>query len=346
MTDKYMYAYIHLPQGDSHINLEAEEGHMLVKHRLKLDGARMSSSGEGEVVEANKAAKEEKKKDKIKDANLPDDYCGPCYGAAAENQCCQNCDDVIDAYQKRNWDSDQIIMHAEQCIREGKDKKPIKRMTKGEGCHLEGTIKLNKVAGNFHIAMGEAHDIQGHHIHQFMPDDAINFNSSHIIHELSFGKQYPGMVENGLNGVSKFVSDETGGTGVFQYFVKVVPTNFTDANGNVLETNRYSVTERYRPLMTELDDEHFELGKTPDAAGAKAGGETKGSHSHGHHMHQNAVLPGIFFIYEIYPFAVEVTQVSVPFTHLLIRLMAIIGGTLTISGWVDAYMYSREKQRY
>ncbi len=48
-------------------------------------------------------------------------------------------------------------------------------------------MKVNKVAGNFHVAMGEAMERDGRHIHQFMPEDAPNFNCSHIIHELSFG---------------------------------------------------------------------------------------------------------------------------------------------------------------
>ena len=64
-----------------------------------------------------------------------------------------------------------------------------------------------------------------------------------------------------------------------------------------------------------------------------------------HHQVQNSILPGVFFIYEIYPFAVEVRKTSVPFTHLLIRIMATVGGVFTIVGWADSYFYSRDKNR-
>lgn len=331
--------------GDSHINLEEDEEHFVVKRKLKLDGTPFDLV---EQVIANKAAKEEKDKEKIRNAEVPENYCGPCYGAnTEERKCCNTCDDVINAYKEKRWNSNAVTFTSEQCMREGRDKKTIKRMTKGEGCNISGTLRVNKVAGNFHIAMGEAIDVQGRHIHQFVPEDAINFNASHIIHELSFGENIPGLEKKGLNGVTKIITALTGGTGVFQYFVKVVPTNFTDSNGNVLETNQYSFTERYSPLLTDLNEEHYEDGDSEqNAVGVDAGAKKKSDgHTHEYHWHQNAVLPGIFFIYDIYPFALEVTQKTVPFSHLLIRLLAVIGGTLTVFGWVDKLMYAHEKQR-
>jgi endoplasmic reticulum-Golgi intermediate compartment protein 3 len=47
-----------------------------------------------------------------------------------------------------------------------------------------------------------------------------HFNTSHIIHSLGFGEKYPG-IHNPLDGVSKIMKT---GSGLFQYFVKVVPT--------------------------------------------------------------------------------------------------------------------------
>lgn len=40
-----------------------------------------------------------------------------------------------------------------------------------------------------------------------------------------------------------------GSTGLYQYFIKVVPTLFTDESKNQLLTNQYTFTERFRPLM-------------------------------------------------------------------------------------------------
>lgn len=40
-----------------------------------------------------------------------------------------------------------------------------------------------------------------------------------------------------------------GSTGLYQYFIKVVPTVFSDGNKRKLHTNQYTFTERFRPLM-------------------------------------------------------------------------------------------------
>jgi len=102
-----------------------------------------------------------------------------------------------------------------------------------------------------------------------------------------------------------------------------------------IETNRYFFTERFMPLMTELlEDDHYEEDNFGKAAVST--GYTGGHDNEDHHMKQNSVLPGVFFIYEIYPFAMEITQNSVPFTHLLIRLMATIGGVFTLARWADS----------
>ncbi len=56
-----------------------------------------------------------------------------------------------------------------------------------EGCNLSGRMKVNKVAGNIHMAMGESSVKSGHHIHMFDFRDSPKFNISHTIHKLSFG---------------------------------------------------------------------------------------------------------------------------------------------------------------
>lgn len=218
---------------------------------------------------------------------------------------------------------------------------------------------------------------------------------------------------------------------MFQYFIKIVPTTYTgtklvkkispnyDKNEKIpqLETNRYFTTERYTPLMLEIDDENWELGEsvankykehhdkiaqknkernekkakaqaearaqnpeksepktyqdyddiygrefefddyydyydydrekkgndTPEKiAAAKVGGNSGTSHHHHeHHRKQQSILPGIFFIYQIYPFHVEISQEHVPFTHLLIRILSTIGGVFTIMGMIDTILSSR-----
>jgi hypothetical protein len=92
--------------------------------------------------------------------------------------------------------------------------------------------------------------------------------------------------------------------------------------------------------MTELLEDHHHEEDDPRRAAVHAG-PGGGHDNHAHHMKQNSVLPGVFFIYEIYPFAVEIRKNSVPFTHLLIRLMATIGGVFTVARWADSWLYER-----
>ncbi|KAL3916783.1 MAG: hypothetical protein SGILL_005023 [Bacillariaceae sp.] len=346
--------------GDSQINIEDT----LKKRQLHERTGKWFTNEELDV-ETNNHRKQQQQKEELLKQELPEDYCGPCYGAQDEEvQCCQTCDDVIDAYKKKRWKSDLLKYTAEQCVREGRDKTEPKKMTKGQGCNLSGYMTVNRVSGNFHIAMGEGIERDGRHIHTYVPEDAPNFNASHIIHQLSFG---PEDGKEPLSGMTKIVTEQTGTTGLFQYFIKIVPTTFVGETGKLLEgadtlpslyeeveesldpghpegtieTNRYFVTERYMPLMTDLlGAEHFD----EDNRASVHAGFTGGHHNQEHHWKQNAVLPGVFFIYEIYPFAVEITRNSVPVTHLLIRCMATVGGVFTVARLLDSLFFERKSR--
>jgi hypothetical protein len=339
--------------GDSQLDVEDT----LKKRKLHIDGSPMTKDELD--VDLNLHRTQQEDKDRLIKEGLAEDYCGPCYGAqVTPGECCQTCDQVISAYQKKKWNGDLLKFTAEQCIREGRDKEEPKRMIQGQGCSLVGFMTVNRVSGNFHIAMGEGVERDGRHIHTFMPEDAPNFNASHVIHHMSFGGGEAG--KEPLNGVTKMVTDDTGVTGLFQYFIKIVPTTYIGKEAfpedikaagrpnmqegqdpNVFETNRYFFTERFRPLMTELLDE-AQMDKENDKKAHALAGGVGGHHDKDHHNKiQNSVLPGIFFIYEIYPFAVEISRNSVPFTHLVIRLMATIGGVFTLVKWADSYLYER-----
>jgi hypothetical protein len=345
--------------GDSQIDIEDT----LKKRRLHQNG-KVYSQEEIEV-ETNFHREQQAKKEQLLKEKLPDDYCGPCYGAHERpDQCCQTCDDIIQAYTKKRWKSELLKYTAEQCVREGRDKAEPKRMTKGQGCNLSGYMTVSRVSGNFHIAMGEGIERDGRHIHTYIPDDAPNFNASHVIHQLSFG---PEDGKEPLSGTTKIVTERTGTTGLFQYFIKIVPTTYvgedafpklmdgadslpslyveaeeSKGRSKTIETNRYFVTERFMPLMTDLlEDSHYE----DDKRAAVHAGYSGGHHNQEHHQKQNSVLPGVFFIYEIYPFALEISRNTVPLTHLLIRIMATIGGVFTLARWADSMLYERNSHR-
>ena len=363
--------------GDSQLEISDK----MFKQRFNLDGNPRSNNKI--ATEANIKAEEDKLHQEALKKKVPENYCGPCYGAHEnEGDCCNTCDEVLAAYKKKRWNENAVQPMAEQCIREGRSKNEPKKMTGGEGCNLSGYFTVNRVAGNFHIAMGEGVDREGRHIHQFLPEDRVNFNASHIVHELSFlDDEYGDLIGNGegskfktemkkvgingeksMNGVNKIVTEDTGTTGLFQYFIKVVPTKYKgDIIDNlgvspptgglidkVLETNRYFYTERFRPLIGEVHEEAILAGDTDRGmAGAHVGGKTGGTlhEKMEHHDSQNAVLPGIFFVYEIYPFAVEVELQSVPFMHFVVRAMATVGGVFTMMSILDGVLYSRGKSR-
>lgn len=148
--------------GDQQLRIE----HSLFKQRLDTAGRVLESFAE------------EVNKEQAPVAELPKDYCGPCFGA--REGCCNSCDDVVAAYSERGWGTDHLYKEAEQCLREAKN--PAMRARKGEGCRLHGHVDVNKVSGNFHITPGRSSTRDNRHVHQFNPHEAIGFNSSHIIH--------------------------------------------------------------------------------------------------------------------------------------------------------------------
>jgi hypothetical protein len=147
---------------------------------------------------------------------LPANYCGSCFGAERESgQCCNTCDDLRAAYAERGWDAGEVLRNSDQCLRDRKN--PGAAAKEGEGCRIAGFMMVNKVAGNFHIAMGETHQRGAGHIHQFNPATITRYNVSHTVHSLSFGLPYPGQ-HNPLDGVVKATPE---GAGVYMYYIKV-----------------------------------------------------------------------------------------------------------------------------
>jgi endoplasmic reticulum-Golgi intermediate compartment protein 3 len=104
---------------------------------------------------------------------------------------------------------------------------------------------------------------------------------------------------NPLEGHGKVLPKETT-NGMFQYFIKVVPTDFKTGD-NTMSTFQYSVTEYFRPVSV-----------------ARGGG-----------------LPGVFFFYDLSSIRVTVEPNGMSLGHLLTNLCAIAGGLVTVMGAVD-----------
>ncbi|KVI07262.1 Endoplasmic reticulum vesicle transporter, C-terminal [Cynara cardunculus var. scolymus] len=224
-------------------------------------------------------------------------YCGSCYGAeASDEECCNSCEDVREAYKKKGWsmsDPDSI----DQCKREGflqriKDEE-------GEGCNIYGFLDVNKVAGNFHFAPGKSFQQANMHVHDLLAFQKESFNVSHRINRLAYGDYFPGVV-NPLDGVRWTQQTPSG---MYQYFLKVVPTVYTDVSEHRIQSNQFSVTEHFK--------------------GAEVG--------------RLQTLPGVFFFYELSPIKVTFREEHVSFFHFLTNVCAIVGGIL------DSFIYHGQK---
>jgi len=294
---------------------------------------------------------------------LPPNYCGDCYGADSEDvKCCNTCNELIQAYQRKQWSVNEIQRNSTQCLHDRA--KHFTNLGADEGCTVSGKMLVNKVAGNFHIAHGESIVRDGRHIHQFNPALAHSFNVSHTIHSISFGDPYPSMPANPLDKVARIIGAEES-TGLFQYFVRIgtatavhlyrhtpafklhldlnlnthfslslslllflptyynffprlVPTIYTNEFGRKTHTNQYTITDRFRPLAL------------PTSA--------KDSNKP-----QEAILPGIFFIYELSPFMIAASRIRMPVLHLITKVLAIVGGVFTVLGVADSILFRLQK---
>ncbi|KAF4322422.1 hypothetical protein BBO99_00000258 [Phytophthora kernoviae] len=285
---------------DAHINamdvageLQVNMHQTVVKTRLDGDGKPI---GHPISMVTDEGAEEQAKTD------LPQGYCGSCYGAKhpAGNECCNTCDEVKEAFISSDLSLEEAEQK-EQCVREIMEEEKLAQ--DGEGCRFTGKMFVNRVAGNFHVALGRTFHRQGRLVHQFRPGQEHTYNASHIIHNLSFGTPYPGVV-GPLDGVSK-VAVQSGG--VFQYYIKIVPTIYSDIDENAIHSYQFSVTQQ------------------------------------GNYMNprgQMTSLPGTFFVFDLSPFMVKVENDRVPFTHFLTKICAIIGGVISIAGFVDSFMYN------
>lgn len=233
--------------------------------------------------------------------DLPPDYCGSCYEATHPmgKKCCNTCDEVKEAFINSDIALDEAEKK-EQCIRENVLEETLAQ--DGEGCRFQGQMMVNRVAGNFHVALGRTFHREGRLVHQFRPGQELTFNASHIVHSLSFGTPYAG-TKNPLDGMKK-TADRVGA--VFQYYIKIVPTIYSDISSDV-HSYQFSYTEQTRYLNP---------------------------------YGQMTALPGTFFVFDLSPFMVKVDNDRIPFTHFLTKICAIIGGMVSISGFIDSFIFN------
>ncbi|KAJ7968181.1 endoplasmic reticulum-Golgi intermediate compartment protein 3-like [Quillaja saponaria] len=229
-------------------------------------------------------------------------YCGSCFGAeSSDDDCCNTCEEVREAYRKKGWAMTNMDL-IDQCKREGFFQKV--KDEEGEGCNIHGSLEVNKVAGNFHFAPGKSFHQSNIFMNDLLSFQKDNYNISHKINKVTLGKSFPGLV-NPLDGV-QWVQETP--HGMYQYFIKVVPTIYTDSRGRTIHSNQYSVTEHFKSSEFGFQS-----------------------------------IPGVFFIYDISPIKVTLKEEHVPVLHFMTHICAIIGGIFTIAGIVDSSIYYGQK---
>ncbi|GAA5908587.1 retrograde cargo receptor ERV46 [Sporobolomyces salmoneus] len=306
--------------------------HDLLKTRISQEGKTIMAASKGKELtgDAERIARQKQ-----------EGYCGTCYGGTPPTEgpnpgCCNSCDDVRESYVRRGWsfvNPDSI----EQCVAEGWSTK-IKEQS-SEGCNLAGRVHVNKVIGNFHLSPGRSFQANAMHVHDLVPylQGGTKHDFGHEIHGFSFAseteeeffkggkkgtkgsrektKKELGIVDP-LEGVKAHTEESNY---MFQYFLKVVSTQFEFLDGRELKTHQYSVTQYERDLSNK---------------------NAQSKDSHGHQTtHGYAGVPGLFFNYEISPLKVTHLETRQSLAHFLTSTCAIVGGVLTIAGLIDGFVY-------
>ncbi|KAL0234162.1 hypothetical protein PCE1_001200 [Barthelona sp. PCE] len=224
------------------------------------------------------------------------DYCGPCYGARPEGECCNTCAEIKQYYRQKNWQLSNLNNY-EQCRREG-----VTTTIKREGCRIDATVQLERVKGNLHISPGHSIHSERGHVHTF-DENTLNYNTSHIWHHLSFGKDVPG-IKNPLDNYRSIHTAHQ--SRMDRYFIDIVGTRYTSLKGDTIVTNQYSTTSSSLEV-NGLDRSH---------------------------------VPGLYVLYDISPLMIDIQQTKSSFGHFLVSVCAVVGGVLSVLTLIDSVVFS------
>lgn len=294
-------------------SLHLDRKHHVWKHKIKYEAdGRMVYKGDKSRLELGSTLlSEDLLKDHLEEQlnatleQASEDYCGSCFGAGEEGECCNSCDDVKRAYNLKGWVL-RDLENVEQC----KDEL-VSVVEKDEGCNIHGKVALSSGGGNLHLAPGRGMQTNTEEISIFdlMLRQFEQWNVSHTIHKIRFGDELPAELHDGknrnqLDGEDRIIADVYG---MYQYYFQVVPTQYRYLNGTTIQTNQYSVTEHLRHVNP---------------------GSGRG-------------LPGVFFFYEVSPLHVVIEeQYEKGWVAFFTSVCAVVGGVVTVMGMFDHALFA------
>jgi thiol-disulfide isomerase/thioredoxin len=173
------------------------------------------------------------------------------------------------------------------------------------GCMVSGHVLVNRVPGNFHIEARSLH----HNLNAAMT------NLSHIVNHLSFGTP---LARDLQRKVSKYPQ-----------FQSAHPLD----GGSFINRDYHQAHHHYSKVVST----HFEVGgmmtKTHEIIGYQMLSQSQV-------MHYNEMdVPEAKFSYDLSPMAVLVSSKGRRWYDFVTSVCAIIGGTFTVVGLVDAVLY-------
>jgi len=308
--------------------LQRDISHDVIKTRLTAAGT---------VVPGAQIADLRNDLDKMNEKrSSEDEHCGSCYGGEPpENGCCNTCDDVREAYNRRGW-SFANPGGIDQCVQENWSEHIQEQAS--EGCNVAGLVRVNKVIGSIQLSPGRSFQAAQSRIYDFVPylkNDGNRHDFSHTINYLYFTaddeadeskaqvskemRERLGIYQNPLDGQTARTSQAQY---MFQYFIKVVSTQFRTLDRQVVNSHQYSVTHFERDLQTGI------------------AGNTKEGLQLAHGVNG---LPGVFLSYEISPILVAHHEIRQSFAHFLTSTCAIVGGVLTVASILDSALFATQR---
>lgn len=248
--------------------------------------------------------------------HLDPSYCGDCYGApapanAAKSGCCNTCDEVREAYAQASWAFGRGE-NVEQCTREHYAERLDEQ--RAEGCRIEGSLRVNKVVGNFHLAPGRSFSNGNMHVHDLKNywDTPVQggHSFSHVIHHMRFGPQLPEEIgkklsskampwnQDQLSPLDDVVQKTDDPNFNFMYFVKIVPTSYLPLGWD----------KKYREMISDHSSALGDFGRSEDGSiethqysvtshkRSLSGGDDS-AEGHAERLHSKGGIPGVFFSY-------------------------------------------------